>query len=199
MFAGEKLNKLKTSTAILAMVLLAVLVVNLTAASTAIPKSTGASISFTAEPPNAISPINTNPSPTSIPTTAPSTVDNSKMQPVTTDEVEKLKEQIPKNLQEAESIMPPIRTRYLMYTNNGAHIMWGSLGNGRFIGTDNNGKHCWGIYGQGIFAGFYDGQFFWGKYSNGAWKAEYLFGLRYSQGNYVLFPQVTPTLTTTEP
>jgi hypothetical protein len=66
--------------------------------------------------------------------------------------------------------------------------MWGSYGNGRFVGTDNLGKRCWGIYGKGIFAGFYAGEFFWGKYDGGKWKAEYLFGLENSSGAYVLFP-----------
>jgi hypothetical protein len=73
------------------------------------------------------------------------------------------------------------------------HIMWGVYGNGRFVGTDNLGKRCWGIYGKGIFAGFYDGEFFWGKYDNGAWKAEYLFGLEHSRGDYVLFPPPAAT------
>jgi hypothetical protein len=86
-----------------------------------------------------------------------------------------------------------------MYTLDGVHIMWGIYGNGRFVGTDNNGKRCWGIYGQGVFAGFYDGEFFWGKYCNSDWKAEYLFGLRYSQGKYVLFPTPFPTTSSTAP
>jgi hypothetical protein len=86
-----------------------------------------------------------------------------------------------------------------MYTSNGAHIMWGFFGNGRFVGTDNNGMQCWGIYGNGIFAGFYNGEFFWGQYRNGQWKAEGLFGLNYSQGNYVLFPPPVPTTSSTPP
>ena len=75
--------------------------------------------------------------------------------------------------------------------------MWGTSGNGIFVGTDNLGKRYWEIYGNGIFAGFYDGEFFWGRYSNGAWKAQYLFGLRYSYGKHVLFRN--PTLTTARP
>jgi len=70
--------------------------------------------------------------------------------------------------------------------------MWGSYGSGRFVGTDNLGKRCWGIYGKGIFAGFYDGDFFYGKYEKGNWKAQCLFGLENSRGDYKLFP--TPTL-----
>jgi hypothetical protein len=70
-------------------------------------------------------------------------------------------------------------------------------GNGRFVGTDNLGKRCWGIYGRGVFAGFYDGEFFWGKYGNGAWKAQYLFGLENSYGKYVTFP--VPAVSSADP
>jgi hypothetical protein len=101
---------------------------------------------------------------------------------------EQLKELTPQTLEEAERSIYPVRHRFLLYTSDGVHIMWGIYGNGRFVGTDNLGKRCWGIYGKGVFAGFYDGDFFWGKYSNGSWKAEYLFGLENSRGSYVLFP-----------
>jgi hypothetical protein len=66
--------------------------------------------------------------------------------------------------------------------------MWGYVGNGYFVGQDNNGKSCWGICGSGVFAGFYDGEFFWGKYRCGNWKAIGLFGENYSFGKYILFP-----------
>ena len=101
---------------------------------------------------------------------------------------EQLKELTPVTLDEAEQSIYPLRRRFLMWTSDGIHIMWGSYGNGRFVGTDNLGKRCWGIYGKGIFAGFYAGEFFWGKYDGGKWKAEYLFGLESSSGAYVLFP-----------
>jgi len=101
---------------------------------------------------------------------------------------EQLKELAPETPEEAERSIYPVRRRFLLYTLDGVHIMWGIYGNGRFVGTDNAGKRCWGIYGKGVFAGFYDGEFFWGKYCNGAWKAEYLFGLEHSCGRYVLFP-----------
>jgi hypothetical protein len=104
-----------------------------------------------------------------------------------------LKEIAPATPEEAERSIYPIRTRFLMWTHDGVHIMWGVYGNGRFVGTDNLGKRCWGIYGRGVFAGFYDGEFFWGKYVNGTWKAEYLFGLENSWGRYVLFPQPAVT------
>ena len=107
--------------------------------------------------------------------------------------LEKLKELTPNTLEEAERSIYPVRHRFLLWTYDGLHIMWGVYGNGRFVGTDNLGKRCWGIYGRGVFAGFYDGEFFCGKYYNGAWKAEYLFGLEYSRGEYVLFPQLIIT------
>jgi len=103
-------------------------------------------------------------------------------------DMDQLKELTPETLEEAESSIYPVRSRFLMWTNDGVHIMWGIYGNGRFVGTDNLGKRCWGIYGRGVFAGFYDGEFFWGKYCNGSWKAEYLFGLDCCRGKYVLFP-----------
>jgi hypothetical protein len=114
--------------------------------------------------------------------------------PEQAEDKEQLKEIAPATPEEAESSIYPIRSRFLMWTHDGVHIMWGIYGNGRFVGTDNLGKRCWGIYGRGIFAGFYDGEFFWGKYCNGTWKAEYLFGLEHSRGKYVLFP--TPAITT---
>jgi len=104
---------------------------------------------------------------------------------------EQLRQLVPETLEEAEGSIYPVRSRFLLWTNDGVHIMWGFYGNGRFVGTDNLGKRCWGIYGKGVFAGFYDGKFFWGRYSNGLWKAEYLFGLEASQGKYVLFPAAT--------
>ena len=113
------------------------------------------------------------------------------------EEIKRLKPLIPETPEEAETSIYPTRNRFLMYTHDGVHIMWGTSGNGIFVGTDNLGKRCWGIYGNGIFAGFYDGEFFWGRYSNGAWRAQNLFGLRYSYGKYVLFR--SPTLTAVRP
>ena len=188
-------KNLKILTAAFAVFLLAVLAVNLAAASTAIPKTTINTANLTENPTNSLS--TTNAPPTDI--TPPSNTITDELPPVDTENLEKLKEEIPKTLSEAEANMLPIRSRYLMYTNNGVHIMWGNIGNGRFVGTDNQGKSCWGIYGQGIFAGFYNGEFFWGKYSNGEWKAEYLFGQKTSQGKYVLFPSPLATISTAAP
>jgi len=107
------------------------------------------------------------------------------------DKLERLKDFTPATFEETEAMIYPIRNRFLMWTRNGVHIMWGFYGKGRFVGTDNLGKRCWGIYGKGVFAGFYNGEFFWGRYHNGTWKAQYLFGQKYSRGSYILFPTIT--------
>ena len=96
-------------------------------------------------------------------------------------------EKIPVTYEDTEASIVPIRHRYLLYTRDGAHIMWGTYGNGFFVGEDNLDKRAWGIYGKNVFAGFYDGDFFWGKYRSRTWKAEGLFGLDSSSGKYVLF------------
>jgi hypothetical protein len=115
-------------------------------------------------------------------------------------EVGYLKEMVPKTYEEADARIC-LRTRFLLYTHDGKHIMWGFVGNGYFVGLDNLGKRCWGIYGNGVFAGFYDGDFFWGKYRCGNWKAEGLFGENYAHGKYILFPttNITPAITATNP
>jgi hypothetical protein len=104
--------------------------------------------------------------------------------------LESMKSMIPSTLQDAEAIILPVRARYLMYTSDGSHIMWGYFGRGFFTGADNQGEHAWGIYGRGMFAGFYGGDFFWGKYSGSSWKAEGLFDEKYSSGRYVTFPAI---------
>ncbi len=116
-----------------------------------------------------------------------------EISPELVDDVTTLVDLAPETYEEAEASILPIRSRFILWTGNGAHVMWGSYGNGRFVGTDNLGKRCWGIYGKGIFAGFYDGDFFYGKYENGNWKAQYLFGLENSRGEYKLFPVTTVT------
>ncbi len=111
-----------------------------------------------------------------------------------------LKEMVPETYEETDARICQ-RTRFLLYTYDGKHIMWGFVGNGYFVGQDNLGKHCWGIYGNGVFAGFYDGEFFWGKYRCGNWKAEGLFGENYTHGKYILFPtpSIIPAITATDP
>jgi hypothetical protein len=111
-------------------------------------------------------------------------------------DVEDLKETVPETYEETDARILQ-RTRFLLYTHDGKHIMWGFVGNGYFAGQDNLGKRCWGIYGKGVFAGFYDGEFFWGKYRCGNWKATGLFGENYTHGKYILFPttNITPAIT----
>jgi hypothetical protein len=115
-------------------------------------------------------------------------------------DVDDLKESVPGTYEETDSRICQ-RIRFLLYTHDGKHIMWGFVGNGYFVGQDNLGKRCWGIYGKGVFAGFYDGEFFWGKYRCGNWKAMGLFGENYTHGKYILFPttNIEPAITATNP
>ena len=116
-------------------------------------------------------------------------------------DVASLRETVPRTYEETDVRLSALRTRFLLYTHDGKHVMWGFVGNGHFVGTDNLGKRCWGIYGNGVFAGFYDGEFFWGKYRSGNWKAEGLFGQNYAHGKYILFPtaNLTPAITAADP
>jgi hypothetical protein len=115
-------------------------------------------------------------------------------------DIEDLKESVLGTYEETDSRICQ-RIRFLLYTHDGKHIMWGFVGNGYFVGKDNLGKRCWGIYGKGVFAGFYDGEFFWGKYRCGNWKAVGLFGENYTHGKYILFPttNIEPAITATNP
>ena len=114
-------------------------------------------------------------------------------------EVENLRETVPRTYEETDTWVSSQRNRFLLYTHDGKHVMWGFVGNGYFVGTDNLGKRCWGIYGKGVFAGFYDGEFFWGRYRSGNWKAEGLFGEKWAHGKYILFPtaDIAPAITAT--
>ncbi len=107
----------------------------------------------------------------------------------TPDEVEKLCRMIPKIYTEAQT--RPLRNKFLMWTYDLRHIMWGQYGDKYFAGTDDLGKRSWGIYGNGFFAGFYDGEIFWGKYSNGIWKAKDLFGEKLTHGRFAIYPGAT--------
>jgi hypothetical protein len=120
----------------------------------------------------------------------PEITEENKLENINIDEI---MEKVPETYEEVETeVLPlPTRTRFLLYTHDGKHIMWGYVGNGRFFGQDNLGKRCWGIYGKNFFAGFYDGEIFWGRYRSGQWKAVYLFGERYSHGEYILFSTIS--------
>ena len=122
-------------------------------------------------------------------------IDEAALEMEVTEDVEALVSSVPETLEEVEAEIAPLRARYLMWTHDGAHIMWGFCGNGRFTGRDNSGNHCWGIYGKGVFAGFYDGEFFWGRYRNGTWKAQDLFKPGQTHGKYVLFSITVPVPT----
>ncbi len=174
-------KRLKISTGMLAALMLAVFAVNLVMAATTVAKAPATSV------------------PSAVANTKVTADDGIAISPEQAADPEQLKRLVPSTLAEAEANILPIRRRFLMWTYDGVHVMWGTFGNGRFVGTDNLGKQCWGIYGRGIFAGFYDGQFFWGGYSSGAWKAQYLFGLRYSYGKFLTFPQLTPTVASKVP
>ena len=113
-------------------------------------------------------------------------------------DVDSLRETVPRTYEETDAQVSTQRIRFLLYTNDGKRIMWGFVGNGYFVGQDNMGKRCWGIYGKGVFAGFYDGEFFWGRYRVGNWKAEGLFGMNHSYGKYILFPTANTGATITE-
>jgi hypothetical protein len=121
--------------------------------------------------------------------------------PEITVDVEELESLVPRTYEEVDAQLIPQRTRFLMYSHDGKHIMWGFVGNNYFVGKDNLAKRCWGIYGKGVFAGFYDGEFFWGRYWNGNWKAEGLFGEKYTYGKYIIFPTINlePSITAVAP
>jgi hypothetical protein len=109
----------------------------------------------------------------------------------TNEEIEVLRDRIPKTLEKTEESIRPLRNRYIMWTHDLKHVMWGRYGNGYFVGTDNQRKYAWGIYGDNIFAGLYDGKFFIGKYGRGQWCAKYLFGENWSQGRFIVSPSPT--------
>jgi len=101
------------------------------------------------------------------------------------DEVDELKKRVPTRPEEAEEAMRPLKGRFLMWTHDLKHIMWGCFGNGYFVGADNLGERAWGIYGEKVFAGLYGGDFFWGFYRSGRWRAFGLFGERRTYGRYL--------------
>ena len=109
-----------------------------------------------------------------------------------TDDLDKVKELVPETYEEAEAKIITVKRRFLLWTQDGVHIMWGRCGNGLFVGTDNAGVHAWGIYSNTYFAGFYGEQFFQGRFRNGHWKAVGLFGESQTHGEYILFRGIKP-------
>ena len=135
-----------------------------------------------------------------------------KVNDMNLENIEKIKEDIPVTYEEVEKLIEeetaedaisgiegvprcqgnkcwPKRGKFILWTHDGEHVMWGKYGARYFVGTDNEGKRAWGIYGKEFFAGFYDGEFFYGSYRGRRWKAHNLFGEEFSRGNYVLFPE----------
>jgi hypothetical protein len=106
------------------------------------------------------------------------------------DIIQGLANQTPTIYSDAENALPSTAGKFLIWTNDGEHIMWGKYGGGYFVGTDNNGKQAWGAYNKTRFAGVRDGVSFTGKVSHGQWKAENLFGLNSTQGSIKLFGQI---------
>lgn len=100
---------------------------------------------------------------------------------------------------EITEITDIVPRRFILWTHDGENVMWGQYGRNHFVGEDNNGKKAWGIYYNGFFAGFYDGDFFHGKYTRSRWKAVGLFGEEESHGGFLTFPRKpTPTLSATK-
>jgi hypothetical protein len=203
---GEKMTKnAKIYVATLALLLTAVLMVSIAAAAPATFSNIAASKASEVSAGNTATSPQSTVTPTSPTTSSTQTSTSGTSASSTTsssaasDIAEKLKAEVPKSLADTQASIVPVKTKYLMYTADGNHIMWGIYGNGRFTGTDNNGKQCWGIYENGVFAGFYDGTLFTGKYSNGAWSAQNLFGLNTCSGKYVLFPSPVASVTSAAP
>lgn len=169
---------------VVALLLVGVIATSVVASSTGLASNTDSSkeqMEIEAVKPETVAPVEV--SPDSI---VPEDVDVLDL------DIEDLRKIVPDTYEEVDAQVSITRVRFLLYTDDGKHIMWGFVGNGYFVGEDNLGKRCWGIYGKGVFAGFYDGEFFWGKYNSGNWRAIGLFGENYSQGKYILFP--TPNI-----
>jgi hypothetical protein len=113
-------------------------------------------------------------------------------------DLDKLAELVPTTPEDAESKIPPRGGRFILWTHDGVHVVWGRYGNGFFVGTDNQGIRIWGIYYQNTFAGFYGDQLFWGRYCHGRWIAVNLFNQHMATGEYRLFPYLPPLATVDE-
>lgn len=196
-------KKIVVSMVVVALLLIGIMATSVLASNTTLAKNTDASKELRANPvsltPNKVDAVK-DLSPASVIPEVEELPDIDVTEDLEETDVEDLKERVPETYEETDSLIRQ-RTRFLMYTHDGKHIMWGFVGNGYFVGQDNLGKRCWGIYGKGVFAGFYDGDFFWGKYRCGNWKATGLFGQNYTHGKYILFPttNIEPAITATNP
>ncbi len=101
-----------------------------------------------------------------------------------------VKSYLPASYEEIESSLQNTLTRrFILWTHDGVHVMWGKYGKHVFVGEDNEGVKVWGIYHKGFFAGFYGDEFFHGRYNNHRWKAVGLFGENVSYGGFLTFPR----------
>jgi hypothetical protein len=81
-------------------------------------------------------------------------------QPIAVDEeIAALKMTVPETFEKADDAVSMTRHRFILYTHDGVHVMWGFYGNGHFTGRDNHDVRTWGIFGKGVFAGFYGEEF----------------------------------------
>lgn len=101
-----------------------------------------------------------------------------------------VKSYLPVSYEETESSLQNVLTRrFILWTHDGVHVMWGKYGRYVFVGEDNEGVKVWGIYHKGFFAGFYGDKFFHGRYNNHRWRAVGLFGENFSYGGFLTFPR----------
>lgn len=116
-----------------------------------------------------------------------------------------VKSYLPVSYEQTESSLQNVLTRrFILWTHDGVHVMWGKYGRYVFVGEDNEGVKVWGIYHRGFFAGFYGDKFFYGRYHNNRWKAVGLFGEDFSYGGFLTFPRsnsfdVTPVAASIKP
>jgi len=114
---------------------------------------------------------------------------------LTADQKQSLMERIPSSIDDATDKMGQRAKNTILWNNEGTHFAIVSYNNGHFrgevheISNPSEVKYMWGIYGNGKWAGFYDGNsienVFYGKYMKHprlkgtpyfAWTAENLFG-----------------------
>ena len=99
---------------------------------------------------------------------------------------------LPKDYDEATDLIAYPKNKFILWTHDGNNVMWGNYGDGYFFGEDSNGVRVWGAYGNGHFSGYYDNEFFYGKYGKNHWKAYGLFGEKRSFGGFKLFSEDRP-------
>jgi hypothetical protein len=120
---------------------------------------------------------------------------------------------VPQTYEEAKANIIAYNGKYILWTIDGSHIMWGEFGYqtskcgnsecdptksyclmkcsgegyGYFIGQDDLGNEAWGVFNKRNFAGIYNGEPFSGNWNEKKWTASGLFGLDKASGSYVTF------------